>query len=50
LDITDREIFKLVLGDVLGCLNRAIFLQKIGLLETAEFVLRDNVIIGGKNV
>lgn len=47
--MTDKETFKLVLTDLLGCLNRALFLQKIGLLETAEIILLENITIGGKN-
>jgi len=50
LDITDKETFKFALGNMFECLNRALFLQKIGLSETAEIILLENITIGGKNV
>jgi len=45
----DKETFKLTLTDLLECVNRAVFLQKMGLLETAEIILLENITIGGKN-
>ncbi|KKN07899.1 hypothetical protein LCGC14_1062340 [marine sediment metagenome] len=44
--MTDEETFKITLKDTLECLNRVIFLEKIGLLETAKFILFGNIIIG----
>lgn len=45
--MTDKETFKITLKDTLECLNRAIFLEKVGLLETAKFILFENITMGG---
>lgn len=44
----NKESFEFILGNMLECLNRALSLQKIGLHETAEIILHDNIQIGGK--
>lgn len=46
--MTDKERFKDILKPMLETLSRAITLEKIGLKETAIFVLHDNVTFGGK--
>jgi len=46
--MTDVEKFEDILKPILETLGRAITLEKIGLKETATFVLHDNVTIGGK--
>jgi len=43
--MTDRETFKLALTDILECVNRAVFLQKMGLLETADIIMLENITI-----
>ena len=48
LDMTNREKLEDILNPMLETLSRAISLEKIGLKETAIFVLHDNVTICGK--
>ena len=49
-DLTDEESSRNTLKGLLKSLNRAIVLKKIGLNETAEIILHDNITIGGKDV
>jgi len=46
--MTNREKFEDILKPMLETLSRAITLEKIGLKETATFVLHDNVTLDGK--
>lgn len=46
--MTDGETFKDILKPMLENLGKVISLEKIGLKETAIFVIHDNVTLDGK--
>ncbi len=47
--MTNKKAFKNVLRPLLECVTRIIILEKVGLLETAEFIQLENVTVGGKH-
>ena len=47
--MTNKEAFKNVLRPMIECVIKVIVLEKVGLLETAEFIQLENVTVGGKH-